>query len=943
MLQNYRSIVGKVRKFQADVKIYDPDVIMGNESWLDDSIPDSQIFPSGYVIYRKDRNREGGGVFIAIKLKHKCQKIESELASEQLWVQIELDTGKKLRIGTGYRPPQSGDVLIRDLETMLTQFRGAQNMRKFVMFGGDLNLPSSDWNNNEVMAQPAYGQAVNRYALDVMNNHDLKQLVNEPTRIAEGHRQTLLDVIFTNQHQYVDSVVVTDEISDHKTVIADFCFSAINKNLAKVKRTIYQYYQANKNEIQNNLAAKLENFQIQAENKTSDEIWNMFEEICKSVQDQHIPQKTFIVNGKDPPWYNNYLRNLSKRCQRAHKRRNITQANSNRYRQLRRELKWKLYQAEDRFLENLGTESDTNSKRLWSYIKYKHSHLSRAGISYLRNNHGDLVSNAKEKANLLNEYFGTVFSQNQHVPIAEPPTIFDFPHEPPIISSDGILNIIKSLRADAAPGPDGMGPKFLKLAPEILSEYLKIIFEKSLSSLQLPLKWKQAHVVPIHKAGDKNNMQNYRPISLTCTACKILEHIIVSNISRHMDQNQLFNAAQHGFRKRLSCETQINSLHHKMVTTKDNGKSTDIVYLDFQKAFDKVPHAMLIWKLKKLGIHEGIYRWIKEYLNHREQRVVMEGVLSETVQVTSGVPQGSVLGPLLFILYINDITDDIESGIGLYADDCALFREINKSSDAEKLQSDLNKITDWSTKWLLPLNIDKCKSMRIVGSRTEEIECKYDIQGTTLEQVKKFKYLGVIISENLSWKEHIQYITNKASRMLGFLKGTMYGVSRMVKERAYKALIRPILEYCAVVWDPHHHYLINNIEAIQRKAARFISNNYQQQASVTAMLKEMELPTLQDRRQIYRLTALYKLVSGASTYELSNHVIQHPMILPRNHQFKLREINGSRNNDPFHHSFLPKTIREWNRLPKSLFSDAIATPEIFKNRVAKIYGIKKFN
>jgi Reverse transcriptase (RNA-dependent DNA polymerase)/Endonuclease-reverse transcriptase len=941
MQQNFRSISGKVSKFQSDILIYDPDVILGNETWLDESITDSQIFPPGYNIYRKDRNRNGGGVFIAVKTKYKTQLEKFNLNSEQIWVMLELPSGKKLRIGTGYRSPTSGNVLINDVATVLSGYGATRTQRKFILFGGDLNLPSINWPRNQVDHPIAYGRELNNLAIQTFQDSDLKQVVKTPTRIENGH-EAILDVVLTNQAHLVENVMVTDGISDHKTVIVDLKFASRTADKPKIRKTVYLYSRADIDHIKEQLQQNLPQFKDDATNLTSNELWKKFTDLCNALQEQHIPQKVFIVNGKDPPWYNNYLRKLAKKCQRAHKKRNIKNTNAERYRALRRELKWNLFQAESRFLTSLSTADVPSSKRLWSFIKYKHSHLSLSGVSSITNDDGEMISDSKQKADALNNYFGSVFVKDRPVPNQEPivfPQNLE-PHQMPNINAEGIITVIKNLKSDAAPGPDEIGPKFLKLVPDTISQYLLEIFNLSLSTHELPHQWKTANVVPIFKTGEKTKVQNYRPISLTCTSCKILEHILVSSTATYLEQNSLFNKNQHGFRKKLSCETQVKSVYHKLVTTRDKGHSTDLIFLDFMKAFDKVPHNLLLKKLTDLGINEDMICWIKNYLTNRTQSVTLEGVKSSVINVTSGVPQGSVLGPLLFLVYINNIDEGVESNLGLYADDCALYREIVNPDDEEILQTDLNKIVRWSERWFLPLNISKCKSMRTCVAHVHSGNHVYSINATNLEKVTNYKYLGVTLAEELTWNRHIDKVVNKASRVLGFIKSTLFRAAKKVKETTYKTLVRPILEFCASLWDPHQQYLCDNIEMVQRRAARFVTNTYHPLASVTEILNQLQWPTLHERRQIDKFVSLFKLVFNEVNYDLSQHIQIHPHILPRNHPYKLSNIMGVRNTNQHHFSFLPQAIRDWNVLPKSIFDPIPPSAAVFKHRLELYYGFR---
>ena len=262
------------------------------------------------------------------------------------------------------------------------------------------------------------------------------------------------------------------------------------------------------------------------------------------------------------------------------------------------------------------------------------------------------------------------------------------------ISEAGILNLLKNLIPKKAAGPDRIKPVILQELRVDLAPIIKVLFERSLESGAVPLIWNSANVSPIFKKGDKSTAANYRPISLTCILCKVMEHIIASNLVRHLDSNGLKYDLQHGFRERRSCETQLISLIEDLGRKTSQGKQTDLILLDFSNAFDKVNHSKLIMKLHSYGIRSATLRWIQAFLGNRRQKVVVEGEESDSAPVTSGVPQGSVLGPILFLVNINDLPDDIVSQVRLFADDTAIYLTLENKSDSDKLQRDYRQTAD---------------------------------------------------------------------------------------------------------------------------------------------------------------------------------------------------------------------------------------------------------
>lgn len=338
---------------------------------------------------------------------------------------------------------------------------------------------------------------------------------------------------------------------------------------------------------------------------------------------------------------------------------------------------------------------------------------------------------------------------------------------------------------------------------------LTLLYQASINQGIIPSDWKEALVVPIFKKGDRNKPVNYRPVSLTVICCKLLEHIVHSSIMTHLDQHLILTDLQHGFRQRRSCDTQLLITADDLIKTIEDGQQTDALLLDFSKAFDKVPHERLLLKLDHYGVRGSVQQWIRHFLQGRTQRVVLGGTKSSTSKVTSGVPQGSVLGPLLFLLFINDLPENLSEGTTarLYADDCLLYRRINNTDDATTLQKDMDTLVNWEQQWLMEFHPAKCQVLRVTKKR-KTINAKYTIHGHTLEVVPHAKYLGVTLSHNMSWKQQVDATVKKAQNTLAFLRRNMRHCPEDIKDRCYRTLVRPITEFASCVWDPHTKALI---------------------------------------------------------------------------------------------------------------------------------------
>ena len=286
-----------------------------------------------------------------------------------------------------------------------------------------------------------------------------------------------------------------------------------------------------------------------------------------------------------------------------------------------------------------------------------------------------------------------------------------------------------------------------------------------------------------------------------------------------MEHHELLVDCQHGFRSRRSCETQLVSFIQELIDGMIGGGQTDVILLDFSKAFDKVPHQRLLSKMRRLGVDQNTVNWVEQFLTQRTQRVVLEGSASTSKKVTSGVPQGTVLGPLLFLIFINDMPSYIQySEIRLFADDAVLYKTIKSSADSLLLQQDLNNLLRWESLWQMSFHPDKCKIMNVTRKHTPT-RTDYDIRGQKLEIVPSAPYLGVTIDNKLTWTEHIDKMCKKANRTLGFLKRNLKTKNKDIKKGAYSSLVRPLLEYSCTVWDPYQDKQIDKIEKIQNSAA----------------------------------------------------------------------------------------------------------------------------
>ena len=560
---------------------------------------------------------------------------------------------------------------------------------------------------------------------------------------------------------------------------------------------------------------------------------------------------------------------------------------------------------------------DKDNKKFWAHVRSKNKEKSE--IADLKS--GDtLIQDPTAKANMFNKFFTKVFSTpDPSRPRQDEP---DPEHPMPniTVSQAGVLKLLQNIKVDKATGPDGIPGNILKLCAPELAKVFTLLFQASLDQGVVPSDWKTANIVPVFKKGDRSQVENYRPISLTSITSKTLEHIIHSSIMDHFEEFSMLNSFQHGFRQKRSCETQLITTVRDFSNSLNNKGQTDAVLLDFSKAFDKVDHDRLLSKLSAMGIGNSLRQWIQSFLKNRTQSVLVDGAISSPAAVLSGVPQGTVLGPLLFLVYINDICKGLSPGtiIRLFADDSLIYRLINSLEDAEILQKDLNTLQAWEKANKMEFHPDKCQVLRITNKRFP-ILYDYHIHNTPLQIVKSAKYLGVIIDSKLNWSPQISAICKKASTTLAFLQRNFFFCPQVVKDRCIKTLVRPTLEYGCSVWDPHQLNHIETLEKVQRRCARFVTGNFTMtHGNSQKNLDLLDWPPLATRRARAKLHLLHRAKSKSIELPLDDLVWEVAPPETRSHSSQYNFPIPHSSVDSHKHSFFPSTIRLWNNLPEHI-------------------------
>ena len=513
-------------------------------------------------------------------------------------------------------------------------------------------------------------------------------------------------------------------------------------------------------------------------------------------------------------------------------------------------------------------------------------------------------------------YFSTVHTNYRGEEMPEMSDITNKQIKDIKITPELVEKKLKDLNPHKSCGADGVHSYVLRETAKSMSIPLALIYQKSLDEGVCPEEWKCANVTPIQKKGDWTEPSNYRPVSLTSQVCKVLESIIRDRIVQHLTDNKLLNDAQHGFREGRSCLTNLLETLEQWTEIIDEGDCIDVAYLDFRKAFDLVSHEHLIYKLSKYGIKGQILNWIRDFLKDRTQRVVIRGTASSPRNVTSGVPQGSVLGPILFLIFINDLPIELLSRLSLFADDSKLFSRImtNRKSKfkdvngSKRLQKDLNKVVEWAEKWKMEFNIDKCKIMHLGYNNPKNV---YSMGNTTLNATEEERDLGVIIDNKLDFGKHINTIVARANRILGLIRISFACMNIPMFLNIYTAQVRPLLEYCVQVWSPHKRKYIQLIERVQRRATKLVPQL--KNMSYNRRLKALKLPRLVDRRVRGDMIETYKIMTGKEKLE-RRKLFKMATLRGRYHTMKIYRKYSRLNIRKYW--FSQRVITKWNSLSR---------------------------
>lgn len=873
-------------------------------------------------------DKEGRGVGIYIREGLEFSVLDAnENFPQSIWVSLKFSVNHYVTFGCVYRSPSSTVEENANLNRLIKEKLSL--VSPTIMVVGDFNYPDINWQNMTCDKGPTHPATL---FLETFKDTLGVQLVTEPTRHREGQRSTLVDLIMTNKPE-----VIQDEVkhlpglgkSDHD--VLKIIFDTPDVKTPEPPRPLrYVYHSADYEGMREEL--KNMNLNNQILNLETEEAWNVIKTTLRDLRNKFVPTRRVVIGQSKklrPLWMNTKaLRKVRKKHQ-AYRRYLKTKEGTDyqEYKKCRNTATNEIKRAVRAYERKVAKDAKGNPKAFWAYYKNLNSQSSQ--IPTLIDDTGAVHNTDYEKAQVLNEYFASVFTKEDLSSSPKiPPRRVSSQMTPLKFTEEEVLKVLSNINPNKSPGPDEIHPKLVYELRNELAQPLTTLFNGSVISGKYPSDWREATVVPLHKKGSKADPGNYRPVSLTSVICKLLEKLIKNSMMSHLTSNDLISDNQHGFVNKRSCTTNLLESLEYWVECIEEKAAVDIVFLDFAKAFDTVPHVRLIGKLVDYGFCNRTITWIREFLKGRTQVVKVNNVMSSKQSVASGVPQGSVLGPVLFVIYINDLPEVTDSPANMFADDTKTYEKIKQVLDSDKLQNSIISLQGWGGTWQMGYNLIKCKHMRLNGNILPPNQYSMrDANGHqhSIETVSVEKDLGVNVDNNLNFETHIDNITKTAYRVLGTIKRTIKYMDKISFLTLYKSLVRSHLEYAQEVWSPKRITDKRKLENVQRRATRLLPQL--RGFTYYDRLVWLGLPTLEHRRLRGDMITLFKITHGYIRTNLS--IPYSTNRRTRGHPFKLEsERKTSRVGRQF---FTSRVVKEWNKLPEAV----VSAPSVnsFKSRL----------
>ena len=897
---NSRSILPKLDEFHADLFENPQTIFCITETWLTENTPDLSLNVFGsHNFFRVDRlHSRGGGVLICIPISINCFTVPDHCFSTEHFdiITVCILGKEKIFLSCCYRRPNYSVT-----NELIEVFKKICFKNNSIIIG-DFNLPSLDWSEySDVTKIPT--NYLDFYNTAISNG--LYQLVKHPTR-----GEHYLDLLFTNMPSNINNIVVTDPFgtltnsSDHLTIKLQI--------------------KTHKNPKYSNSNPRHLNFKKAEHSKIAEYLfninWDIEFEFCSSSIDmyakfmEHYNYITlnFVPYYKPRPIKLKLSRKTLKHYSISKRLRTKASASGRLVDKFAAKCAARAFRnckRKDLLEFDLNNLKNYGSNKFWSFIKSK-TNKSSSHFPSLKSVDGILLQTDSDICNALSSHFQRSFNHNTYNNFTQSINVQNSFRKLDL-NYNNVLSYLRKIKPSLSSGVNNLPYYFLHKYAEFLCYPLSKIYNVVIGTGIIPSDWLSATITPINKVPNPGCIDQFRPISIICSDIKILELIIRDRIVDYFRMNNIISQCQFGFVKRKSVEGQLLCYTDFLSRNIDNNIPVDVFYTDFTKAFDKIPHNLLLHKLKNYGIDGYILQFISAWLNNRKQRVKYGKSLSNFVNVCSGVPQGTVLGPLLFIIFINDIFDVINCKSLFYADDGKFFTSINSIHDCISFNNDMFNIQQWCVDNGMSLSLNKCSILHI-GSNNPHY--KYSINGTSFQTVETIRDLGVTIDSELNFDQHIRSTVHRASVRLNNIMKLFFHHEPSLKIMLYKVFVRPLLEYCTSVWFPKTKGQVKLIESVQRKFTRFYCGCKKLESpSYDNRLKSSGLVSLSRRRLVSDLCLLYKIIHRDCLMLQDFPILKFSARKSRGHPFTL-DYDFCKTTLRSNY-FSIRNVRFWNSLP----------------------------
>lgn len=888
------------------------DVVVLTETGLDDTFNNSVIFPQNFAVNRRDRSADNsvyqrlGGVLIAIKKDYMVTELDLSqyLDIEICCSKIQLIFSTIIYVVCVYIPPKSQLAIVDRYLDAIRFIDNLMSASDIIYIFGDFNQTKIDWAAGD--ADCTFLTPVNALnpigteIIDTCQSFGLVQL--NPVK---NHQNRTLDLIFSNNNgesfvtRSFTPLVPEDAYHPSLHLFCNFERTDAYDNVCDSYK--FDFKNANYCDI----CEELNNYDWSPYLSLKiDDLCSEFYRIINTIIFKFVP----VVRVKDSamgscPWDNETTRYLKIQKNRAFRkwRSSLRDVDYLLYRRKKSLLKTALHNAYLVYINDIQNSIKSRPNKFWQFINSKNKTDGYPGTFTFN---GQVVDTPITICNTFASFFQSVYSNVDSIIDQQ---FFNYLGDSNnsifsnvVISTEDTHKSLIEMESNFNPGPDGIPSGFLKKCALPLHSILCHMFNLSLSTGVFPSVWKNSFIVPIFKSGRKNKIENYRGICKQSSIPKLFDKLVTQNLYFYC--RSLICNNQHGFVKNRSTVTNLLLFTNFVISEVAKGNQVDTVYTDFSKAFDRVDHKVLLFKLGRLGFPISFTQWLSSFLRNRYQYVNFRNHVSQKICVTSGVPQGSHIGPLLFIMFVNDVVKFLpECNILMFADDFKIYASGKEYHNFQSLNMYLQKFYQWCSKNYLLLNVNKC-SVISFSRRISPLVYSYSFGSEIVPRVSLVKDLGVLLDINLSFNSHIDYIINKANRSWGMIRRYACEFSDpYVIKSLYMSFVQTLLEYASVVWCPYYNVNINRVEAVQKRFLRFALrglpwSDVNTLPSYQSRLKLINMESLEVRRMVAKVVFVHKvLTSHIDSPEILNLLsINIPSVNLRNNRFF--SISHSRTN-----------------------------------------------